>query len=100
MSFYIQYDVYQDLVVIRSRAPVRDACSGYAYDTAPIIPITSIESIHSLQFHKMDKEHFLYIIYNICKRLEMHELDEHFKVKGICFRDPHPENKKVIDKNH
>lgn len=98
MSFYIQNDVYQDLIVIKSKAPVRDACSGYAYEAAPVIDIKSIESIDSLMFHRMEKEHFIHLIYNMCKRLEMHELMEHFKVNGEHLYDPHPENKKVIDK--
>ena len=93
-AFYIKEDTHSGFIQIRLKAPVKDACSGYHYEVSPVIPITSIDTIDPIHFDRMDREHFLYIIYNMCKRLEMHELDEHFKIEGKCFRDPHPERNK------
>lgn len=39
----------------------------------------------------MTKEYLIERIYRLCMQLELHELDEHFKVNGICYKDPHPE---------
>jgi hypothetical protein len=40
----------------------------------------------------MSKEEFIKIVYMSCRRLEMHELDEHFKINNKCLYEPHPQN--------
>lgn len=92
--FKIKHDIMDDFIRIKATAPVRDACSGYNYEVAPVIPITTVQVLDFRFFERMNKDDFICIIYQTCRRLEMHELDEHFKVNNICFKDPHPEIKK------
>lgn len=35
------------------------------------------------------EEHLVYFIHENVRRMEMHELDEWFKLDGVHFRDPH-----------
>jgi hypothetical protein len=91
-KFNISMMLNTHLIIIKATAPVIDACSGDEYSNSRIIPITTSQTIDHVHFDKMDREHFIYTIYNTCKRLEMHELDEHFKINGECFRNPHPES--------
>lgn len=79
-------------------APVKDACSGYAYSVAPEVNIKTHRTYFIDYFHQMTKEQFINEIFDMCKQLELHELKEHFKVDGVCLYDPHPELKKSIDK--
>lgn len=74
-------------------APVKDACSGYAYSVAPEIPIKTHQTYFPDYFYNMTKEQLLEEIFQMCKRLELHELKEHFKVDGVCLYDPQPETK-------
>jgi hypothetical protein len=92
--FKIQEDIYRGITLVAT-APVKDACSGYSFEMAPIIPIKTIQIFDERYFNILDKEQFIKILYITCKRLELHELDEHFKVNGICYVDPHPELKKT-----
>lgn len=93
-DFRILNDMYTDDIIIKLKAPVRDACSGYYYDVSPIIPILSREMISAQYFEQMTKEQFINRIYYMCELLEIHELKEHFKVNNVCLHDPHPELKK------
>jgi len=70
-------------------APVADACSGYAYTTSPKIKIMQQSLIVDVIFKT--KEDVYKHIYNLCKQIELHELNEHFKVNGTCLVEPHPE---------
>lgn len=97
-SFYIRQDTYDDFIHIRGKFLVKDACSGYKYDTSPEIPLTNIETLEHKYFKSLNKEHFVEIIYQMCKRLEMHEIQEHFKVNNKCLHEPHPERIKEVFK--
>lgn len=90
--FYLDMGIY-DEVLLRVKLPVKDACSGYAYTVAPEIKITSEQRFPIEHFQRIQKDEFLYLVRKMCQRLELHEVDEHFKVDGICYTDPHPERK-------
>lgn len=89
--------VYEEVGLILT-APVKDACSGYAYSVAPEVHIKTYQTYDIDYFNEMTKDQFIGEIFDMCKRLELHELKEHFKVDGVCLYDPHPENKLTIDK--
>ena len=96
--FKVRRIVNNDTIEIKAVIQVKDACSGYAYEQSSTIPITTVEYISESYFEDLGKEDLVHLAYNACRRLEMHELDEHFKVNGVCFKDPHPELKKIEQK--
>lgn len=93
--FKIRQDIYTDNIILSTAIKVKDACSGYDFNMAPEITIKSTQYFVPQYFNHIEKEEFIYILYNECKRMELHELDEHFKINGKCFKDPHPELKKT-----
>lgn len=93
--FRVNYQYNNDEIWIHIAMPVRDACSGYSYDQATLMPIKSTEMIYDSYFEQMTKEDLIRKAYEMCRRLELHELDEHFKVNNICYKDPHPERKRA-----
>ena len=89
--FKIREDVSTGMIVIVAFLPVKDACSGDSYELAPIMPVMSADHYEYRFFESMSKEMFIDLIYRMCMRLELHELDEHFKVNNTCYKEPHPE---------
>jgi hypothetical protein len=87
-KFYITHDYSSDFV----KFSVKDACSGYNYEISPTIEIKTNQIFDLRHFHIMSKEEFIKIVYMSCRRLEMHELDEHFKINNKCLYEPHPQN--------
>lgn len=46
--------------------------------------------ITSEKIDSMDERAALSILHDLWYRLEMHEVNEHYKYRGRCVKDPHP----------
>jgi hypothetical protein len=91
-KFYITHDYPIYFIKLIVKFQVKDACSGYNYQISPIIEIKTNQTFDPSYFERMSKEEFIKIVYMSCRRLEMHELDEHFKINNKCLYEPHPQN--------
>jgi hypothetical protein len=93
-SFHVKAN-FNDEIWLTLTAFVKDACSGYSYKQAGVIRIKTQHMFVDSYFESLDKNGLIRVAYDMCRRLELHELDEHFKVNNKCYKDPHPEFKRA-----
>lgn len=81
-SFSFRLDMPGERLVIRNETLDADN---------PEIPIPIFLNINL--YGITSREMFLHVIYISLRSMEFHELDEWYRINGVCYREPHEEKR-------
>lgn len=56
-----------------------------------VVVLVMNEPLSSRQVDRMSDAEIIAFVFHCVTKAEIHEMEEWFKVDGVCFRDPHPE---------